>query len=134
MANQFDFGDTLSFEVTYDRPDLAYVAAKVYQLVNGSFTPSPIVTIPMLLIDAITNTYACFYRPNGTGIFVVTKGSYLDNTYLSGDGRPCGSEGFTVIFNNQTPGISSSDLVAVLDDNKLSASLDDNELVAILEE
>lgn len=86
-------GIPLSFEVTFDQPDL-FVAMEVWDVTGGS--PSLVDTLPMSNLSG--NTYYCNFTPAVDKRYVTNKAVYTDDTYTARDGvHPEGSDSFSAI-------------------------------------
>jgi len=84
-------GIPLSFEVTYDAPDL-FVAMEVWDV--SGVSPALVDTLPMANLSG--NTYYAKFTPVAGKTYVVNKAAYTDDTYSTRDGVHAeGSESFT---------------------------------------
>lgn len=70
-------GQKFSFGVTYDRPDLLFVAAKIFD--NSGVSPVLLATVPMT--NFWGNSYQGSYTTNFVIPLLIQYGSYTDGTY-----------------------------------------------------
>jgi hypothetical protein len=66
-----------SFAVTFDRDDLAFVAAKIYD--DSGVTPVLLATVPMT--QYANNTYKGKYTFTSPGPILIQKSVYTNNSY-----------------------------------------------------